>query len=432
MHSRSGGAFVYALPFLLAARVAAQDAVPKPLTLDEALARFRTRGFDLLIADAAVAGARGDVIAAGAVANPQLSLSRGSSSTYDPSLCSGCSSTSNSVTLTDQAALSDTLSGKRRLRVAVQQAALGVATRSRADVQRTLEAAVKQQLLAAELAKQSLANARTSAGLSGETADLVRKRYHAGAVSEADVARAEVQRLEAEQAADAAAQALASAKAGLGYLIGEPGDFDVSADLLRDDAAPRLDAATRDGLLRDALAHRPDLGAASFQIERARSALQLARRQRVPDFFPSLGYSAEGRGQSAIQPPTVTLGVSAALPLFYRNRGEITRAAADLEAQQTARRKVEAQVGADVASAHAAYVGARQRLARMRETLLPSAARARDLVRLQYEKGAASLLELLDAQRTFLAAQSESLQTLNDYWTAVFALEAATGMELRS
>jgi cobalt-zinc-cadmium efflux system outer membrane protein len=74
---------------------------------------------------------------------------------------------------------------------------------------------------------------------------------------------------------------------------------------------------------------------------------------------------------------------------------------------------------------------ARSRLRRGETGLLPQAAHGRDLVRLQYEKGAASLFEFLDAQRVFLAAQSEYLQTLGDYWTAIFQLEQATGMELR-
>jgi outer membrane protein TolC len=68
----------------------------------------------------------------------------------------------------------------------------------------------------------------------------------------------------------------------------------------------------------------------------------------------------------------------------------------------------------------------------MESRLLPQASRARDLVRLQYEKGATSLFEFLDAQRTYLATQNEFLQNLNDYWSAVFQLEQAAGVELRN
>jgi outer membrane protein TolC len=63
--------------------------------------------------------------------------------------------------------------------------------------------------------------------------------------------------------------------------------------------------------------------------------------------------------------------------------------------------------------------------------LLGRARRARDLIEVQYQKGSASLLDLLDAQRTFLAVNGERLSLLAGYWTAVSALEAAVAQELR-
>src|ERR1700680_3840352 len=112
----------------MVSRAGAED-IPAPLTLDAALQRFRTRAFDLIIADASIASATADVTVAGATPNPLLSLSRGSSSTYDPSLCAGCSNTSFSAGLTDQAGISDRLSGKRRLRVAVADAGVDATER---------------------------------------------------------------------------------------------------------------------------------------------------------------------------------------------------------------------------------------------------------------------------------------------------------------
>lgn len=374
-------------------------AAEPPLTLNDALRRFREHGFDLILADAAVAGAQADVTSAGAIANPQLAAARG-----------------NNYTLTDNAALSDTLLGKRRLRVAIARAALDVSKRSRADIERTLEATVKQQVLQAELAKESLANAREAQRIAATTQDLVNKRYAAGAVSEADVARADVQKLEADQAVDVAVQSLDSAKAELAYLLGfgdTPADLDVAGDLLE----PGHIAVSRESLLAEAIARRPDLAEVDARIAGAQSTLALAKRQRVPDVFPVVGRS--------------TIGVAFNVPIFYRNAGEIARANADLTAQRTARAKVDAQIAADVNSAYASFRTSADRTARMQQSLLARAARARDLVRLQYEKGAASLFEFLDAQRTYLATQSESLQTLNDYWTAVFQLEQAVGTELR-
>ncbi len=404
-------------------------AAPPPLTLEDALRIFRTSGFDLLVANAAIEAARADARVAAAIPNPSLSLSRGSTSTYDPAQCSGCSNRSLSAAVSDQA-ISDLVSGRRRLRAAVARGGVDIATQTRADVERTLEFTVKQQLLAAELAKKALDYARQSEELAKQTFALVRKRYDAGAISEADVARADVQRLEAEQAVDSAVRALGTAKSELAFLLGGREDIDVADDLTRSAASERLQALTVDEVRAQAFAHRPDLAAAHSQVQRAQSAVDLARRLRVPDFSPSLQYSQEGRGQNALQPPTVTLGLSLPLPLFYWHRGEVARAESDLRAQQILRDKVAAQVNADVTSSFAALTGARSREQRIESQLLPQAGRARDLVRLQYEKGAASLFEFLDAQRTYVATQNESLQTLNDYWMAIFQLEQATGMEL--
>jgi cobalt-zinc-cadmium efflux system outer membrane protein len=403
-----------------------------PLTLEEALRIFRASGFDLLVADAAVEAARADLTIAGAVPNPTLSASAGRSSTYDPSLCAGCSNHSVSVGVSDQA-ISDLVSGRRHFRQAVARAALEVSVRSRADVERNLELMLKQQLLQAELAKKSFEFARQAQELAASAFELTQKRYHAGAISEADVARADVQRLEAGQALDAAAQALNVSKSQVAFLLGmkeaRPESLDVGNDLTS--STSQLSGIDRQAIYSQALASRPDLAAARSQIERARSSVSLARRLRIPDFSPSLQYSREGRGQSAIQPPTVTFGVTAPLPLFYRYHGELAKARSDLRTQEILRDKIEAQVNADVNASFAAFEGSRSRLDRMQSLLLPQAGRARDLVRLQYEKGATSLFEFLDAQRTYLATQNEYLQNLNDYWSALFQMEQAAGMELR-
>ena len=50
----------------------------------------------------------------------------------------------------------------------------------------------------------------------------------------------------------------------------------------------------------------------------------------------------------------------------------------------------------------------------------------------QYQKGAVSLFERLDAERTFVAVQVEYLQTMADFWTARYQLEAAVGSETPS
>ncbi len=95
-----------ALPATAAEKVAAADAdstLPSQLTLAEALRIFRARGFNLLLADAQVASARGDVDAAGASPNPSISGSLSRAFGYDASQCAGCSALGFSVGLSEWA-----------------------------------------------------------------------------------------------------------------------------------------------------------------------------------------------------------------------------------------------------------------------------------------------------------------------------------------
>ena len=170
-------------------------ALPATLTLDAAVALFRARGFDLLLADAQVAAAAGDLQAAGASPNPQLSAGVTHSPGYDASKCAGCSATGFNLGLSDQGALSDLLlTQKRGLRLDVARAALEAAKLSRADAQRTLELALKTLFTQALLARAQIDLAAEAKESAGRTRALNEKRFALGAVSEADVARSESDR----------------------------------------------------------------------------------------------------------------------------------------------------------------------------------------------------------------------------------------------
>ena len=184
-------------------------------------------------------------------------------------------------------------------------------------------------------------------------------------------------------------------------------------------------------LLALARQNRPDLVAQQAQTERAEASVSLAHRQIWPDFTFGAQYTVQGLTGSAISPPTVSFGVATSLPIFYQQQGEIAKAAADLRTQQLQQQKLLAQLQSDVQGAWSGYLGAREQVVRMQDGgLLQSARRARDLVEIQYRKGAASLLEYLDAQRTYISVNLESLQDLAGYWTAVFRLEQALGRPL--
>jgi cobalt-zinc-cadmium efflux system outer membrane protein len=421
--------------------------LPRVLHLAEALQIFRERGLDLLIADAAVQSAAADVRIAHALPNPALTLGYGKSFAKrlgDPEADPPTSDSWRfikdpvlSAGLSDQASITSIIFGKRGLRTNVAQAALGAARLTRVDAQRNLESQVKQQFLTTLIARDTLKFAREVQQASTHMLQLTQTRYNAGAISEADLARILTAKLESDQAVDITFQNYRVAQVGLAFLLGLRStvpDFEVDEPaLLHYAVPPSISNVSRETLLSNAFENRPDLRAVRFQQQRAEHSISLAKRMRIPDIALSLNYTQQGtvEGQ-AITPPTVLFGISLPLPLFYQQQGEVQKAEADYRTQSLTYAKLQAQVTSDIESAHAAFVSSEQLVKRM-ETggLLASAKRARELVSIQYQKGAASLLEFLDAQRTYIGINVEYLQDLTIYWTAVFKLEQAVGTKLQ-
>src|SRR5262249_4008352 len=240
---------------------------------------------------------------------------------YDPGRCAGCSATSVNAGLSDQGLLADFLIGKRRLKIDVARQALEASQLSRTDAERVLLATLKQQYIQTVLARVLLDFARETAQSVGETARLVNARVRAGDASEADAARADTAKLEAEQAVDAAGQQLAAARAQLALLLAVRGPapaFDVDERLSTPRSPPAVTATTPDALIALAEEHRPDLASAAAQVRAAESALALGRRGRVPGGALAANHQQEGRGENAIQPPTAHLGIQLLVPALER------------------------------------------------------------------------------------------------------------------
>jgi outer membrane protein, heavy metal efflux system len=419
---------------------AAAGVIPPPtelsgtLTLDDALRIFRTRGLDLLIAEAAVKSAEGQVGVAGAVPNPVASAVWGQALNYNPVNCAECSGTYWQFGLSDSAAIEDSLSGKRDLRLKVARNALAAAKMSRADASRTIGFQVKVAYLQVAQSNMAFEFAKQVAETNARTLDLFQARLRSGAINEGDLARVTTQKLEADQALDQAAQTERQTRVALAFLMGARGavpSYDVDRKVLAFSVPEALAGTTEERLLRAAFERRPDLVAAGYQRASAEAQVSLVKRQVFPDVTLSVGYTQQGTGTPAISPPTITVGLSAPLPVFYQLQGERQQAEAQLDTTSLQHAKAAAAVASDVSAAFAAFTTSRKMVERMEGAgLLQSAKTARDVTRLQYEKGAASLTDVLDAQRTYIATNLEYFQDLTNYWTAVFQLEQAVGMEL--
>ena len=413
--------------------------LPPTLSLAQALSIFHAHGLDLLIAEAAVQSAEGDVTAADAIPNPALTVTPGPYAFfYSCTNAMGCPRPppSLSVQLSDQSAIEDTLSGKRRLRVEVASAALRAARLGHTDADRTLVFQVKAQFEQVLLAQAALKFAQETADANALMLDKAEKQREADKIQRPDLLRVKVTKLESDQAVDQARQAVRKARAQLAFLLGvrtAVPEFVVEERELEHYALPpKLAAANHDALLAAAFAARPDLQAQQAQLASAESQLALANRQRFPDIALSFGYAQQGTNDLAPSPPTFSFSLSATLPVLYQQQGEIQRSTANVTTHRLEVEKLRATVVDDFESAYADFHRSQSLVRRMEDgTLLETARQAKDDVKLLYEKGGAQLVDYLVALATYISTNVEYLNDVASYWTAVFELEQATGTELR-
>lgn len=412
--------------FSIAFSAAASDEAGRRLNLASALAVAEAKGFDALLAEAAVAGAAGDAETTRRLRNPAFSGTY-LRSTSVPVPGGETTSSGYALAAGDQGALEGVASGKHALRVRGAVSALAAARFNREEALRILRRETALAFFGALLAEASERVRREVAQSYAQTFELADLRLRYGAASRADRARIETAKLEADQGATAAAGEVARARAALGFWLGGEDLDGVVLEGGLEAGVPAWLASADLAALRAEAAGRPDVRAASADLERAEAALDLARRQRLPDMAFAASYGRQGPDVAPVTPPTLSFGASFELPVFSQRQGEIARAESDRRAAHIALARAEARAEADLRSAWASLRAAREQVERMQTALLARAREARELVRYQYREGAVSLLDLLDAERTALEVELENVQDLCAQRVAVVELETAAG-----
>ncbi len=184
-------------------------------------------------------------------------------------------------------------------------------------------------------------------------------------------------------------------------------------------------------LLSRALQERPDLLAARKSQQAAEASLALARREAYPD--PSLGvtYTHSEFTVSGDNANSLALTLSLPLPLFDRNQGGVARSQLAVRRSDSDVARADLQVRQDVAEA----VRRVERATAVLDVfegggMITRADRALRVAEASYKAGAVSLLELLEAQRTFTETRMQYLEAQDEYRKAQASLKHAVGERL--
>ncbi|HYB41489.1 MAG TPA: TolC family protein [Candidatus Methylomirabilis sp.] len=314
------------------------------------------------------------------------------------------------------------LGGKRQRRLDSARAATRVAGYQVDDVRRQTILQVKTAFAGALIAQDQLALAEQNLKTLDETERLQRIRVDRGDLSALELLRIQVQRFTFERDAADARQALEAAKIALRAAAGDASiapNFEIVGELGFKEIP--LD---RTALMRAALDNRPDLKGAEADRERARADHRLAQANAWWDITPQLEYQRIGPDN------TIGFGFSIPIRVFDRNQGEIARTKAEIARVDAVREATALQVLAAVDTDLAAATTQQARVIALRDIYLPKATQARDTVDYAYRRGGASLLDFLDAQRSYRETALAHLQALGAYLSAIYQLEADVGRPL--
>jgi cobalt-zinc-cadmium efflux system outer membrane protein len=306
---------------------------------------------------------------------------------------------------------------QRRLQAARDQTAV---TRAQVtDAERTLAFNVGQQFVSVLLAESTLQFALQDLQSFQQTVDIAEAQFKAGFIGEGDYLKIKLQLLQFQtdvsSARVAKVQALVGLRGFLGYTT-VPADFDVIGDL----AYQPLKANLED-LQTEAMRERPDFRAAELGITAAQSQIRLAKANSKVDVNGTYDFTHVS-GENA-----ASIFASFELPIFNRNQGEIARTGYALTQAQEQQQAASDTVLSDVANAYAAVRSNDEVVQLYTSGYLKQAQDSRDISEYAYKRGAASLLDFLDAERSYRSVQLAYRQALSSYMTALEQLKEAVG-----
>jgi cobalt-zinc-cadmium efflux system outer membrane protein len=306
---------------------------------------------------------------------------------------------------------------QHRLRAARDLTAM---TRSQvADNERSLAFSVSTLFINVELAESTLALAMQDLKSFQNTVDISQARYNAGDIGEGDLLKIKLQMLQFQTDVSAAqlarVQGLSDLRQLLGYESIAP-DYDVAGAF---DYQPVK--GNVDDFQAKALQSRPDLRAAQQGVTAADSQRALQQAIGKRDVTAAINYTHLSDLND------VSVFGQMQMPIFDRNQGEIARAGFAITQAQEQERFANGQVLTDVRDAFENLRTNDQVVGLYRSGYLDQAQQSRDISEYAYRHGAASLLDFLDAERSYRSIQLAYRQALASYLLALEQLRQAVG-----
>lgn len=389
------------------------------LSLDDAVALFLRQNLDLLMAKFGIESAKGQQITARLFPNPTVSI--GTLSAYTQGRNIG-----NSGQLFGQVQQLFELAGKRGYRI--ESAGFGTQSVEAAfeDAVRQLTFTVKDAYNRTQLAQRRLALAEENRDRFSRILDINTIRFKKGYIAEVDLIRIRLQFIDFQSQVIQSIQEGDSARGDLRQLLRvSPA---TGLELTSEFDYKRIDPDIN-RLRTVALDARPDVRSKRFIMSQREADLKLAKAYRIPDVTVGGGYAVQG-SKGPDNQGQVALNLGLPLPLFNRNQGGIMQAEVAVQSAEADLSKTLNQVENEVDVAYRNLLQSRRLVEAFLGGVLDDARSTFTIVERAYERGGATILDLLDAARTSRTIQQNYFEALFNYQRNVIQLESAVGQEI--
>lgn len=272
------------------------------------------------------------------------------------------------------------------------------------------------------VSQQTLVLAERARALIEQVEQTVRSRVEAGVVSPIEQTKAGVALAMARIDEQRARRSLAADRIALSALWGHSSATFTSAegDLQASPALPLFDTITQH------VARNPEVARWATEIAQRDAARALEAARGVPDLTVTAGY----RRLTDVDSNALVIGASIPLPFVDRNQAGTQAAAQRLAKAREAERAAHARITTQLAAAYRNLAVAHDEAAALAAGVLPGARSAFTAIEEGYRLGRFGYLEVLDAQRTLVGAETQHLRALADVHKAVTQVERLIGIPL--
>jgi cobalt-zinc-cadmium efflux system outer membrane protein len=323
------------------------------------------------------------------------------------------------------------LFGKRTAAIASARLGVDVSAADYADLVRQRVAAtiavfydVLEALALLDLAQQDRDSLKRVEGITAE-------RVKLGGVGTIEQDRIRLSVLDSEREVRNRQTALTSARAKLRAALGrgnaEPA-FEVSGSLEVPASATLIDVEEALALAEET---RPDIISLRRQISKADATVTVERTKAYPSVTPSAALTRQFQSSIGFpDAPSFDVYLAVTIPFFDRNQGNIAKAESALVQSGFNLQTQLVQLRADIEQAVNTFRAAQINVTANDPKQLEAARNVRDKTEAAYKVGGKTLLEVLDAQRSYRDTYRTYIMGRSTYWHSLHQLNATVGKQV--